>query len=115
MAAVVKTDEPFAIWVHIALLKLKSHRVNACWLETMLNSNFCYRQSQDLTHGIANRDLGLKRMVGIVMFEPPLPLQQVFTTRIQAVEALKATHRIALAEIDALFASLQHRAFTGAL
>ena len=46
---------------------------------------------------------------------PPLALQQTFATRIQAVEALKATHRAALAELDALFASLQHRAFAGQL
>lgn len=46
---------------------------------------------------------------------PPLALQQTFTTRIQAIEALKATHRTALAQLDALFASLQQRAFAGAL
>lgn len=46
---------------------------------------------------------------------PPLFLQQTFATRIQAIESLKATHRAALAELDALFASLQHRAFSGEL
>ena len=46
---------------------------------------------------------------------PPFPLQQTFATRIQAVESLKTTHRAALAELDALFASLQHRAFSGGL
>ena len=46
---------------------------------------------------------------------PPLPLQQTFATRIQAIEALKATHRAALAQLDALFASLQQRAFAGEL
>jgi len=46
---------------------------------------------------------------------PPLPLQQTFATRIASIEALKATHRRALAALDALFASLQQRAFTGAL
>ena len=46
---------------------------------------------------------------------PPLALQQTFTTRIQAIEALKATHRSALAQLDALFASLQQRAFAGEL
>ena len=45
----------------------------------------------------------------------PLPLQQTFATRIASIEALKATHRRALAALDALFASLQQRAFTGAL
>lgn len=46
---------------------------------------------------------------------PPLPLQQTFATRIQAIEALKAAHCAALADLDALFTSLQHRAFRGEL
>ena len=45
----------------------------------------------------------------------PLPLQQTFATRIASIEALKATHRRALAALDALFASLQQRAFAGQL
>lgn len=45
----------------------------------------------------------------------PLPLQQSFATHIQAVESLKASQRAALAESDALFASLQYRAFAGQL
>ena len=45
----------------------------------------------------------------------PLTLQQTFATRIQAIESLKAIHRAALSELDALFASLQHRAFQGQL
>jgi type I restriction enzyme S subunit len=36
-----------------------------------------------------------------------------FATGIQANEALKATHRTALAQLDALFTSLQLRAFAG--
>ena len=46
---------------------------------------------------------------------PPITLQQTFATRIAAIEALKATHRHALAALDALFASLQQRAFAGQL
>ena len=46
---------------------------------------------------------------------PPLPLQQEFARRIAAVERLKSAHRASLAELDALFASLQHRAFRGEL
>ena len=54
----------------------------------------------------------LERVAVVV---PPLPLQQTFATRIASIEALKTTHRRALAALDALFASLQQRAFTGAL
>ena len=46
---------------------------------------------------------------------PPLPLQKEFTQRVEAVEKLKATHRASLSQLEALFASLQHRAFRGEL
>ncbi|MDO9228648.1 MAG: restriction endonuclease subunit S [Syntrophales bacterium] len=46
---------------------------------------------------------------------PPLDLQREFARSVTAVEKLKAAHRASLAEMDALFASLQHRAFRGEL
>ena len=46
---------------------------------------------------------------------PPLPLEHEFARRVAAVEKLKTAHRAALAELDALFASLQYRAFRGEL
>ena len=55
------------------------------------------------------------RISPVPLLVPPLSLQQTFATRIQAIEALKATHRTALAQLDALFASLQQRAFAGEL
>lgn len=115
IAAAIDFDTSFAVWVHVALLKTDINKVVPKWLESMLNSSFCYQQSQRLTHGIANRDLGLKRMVRIEMFLPPFSLQQEFARRVAAVERLKTAHRTALAELDALFASLQHRAFRGGL
>jgi type I restriction enzyme S subunit len=42
-------------------------------------------------------------------------LQREFAHRVSAVEKLKSAHRAALSELDALFASLQHRAFRGEL
>ena len=115
LAAAVRTEEAFAVWVHVALLKPDSAKVETEWLESMLNADFCYRQSQDLTHGIANRDLGLKRMVKIRMYRPPSSLQREFVERKERVNALRASSYLALAELDALFASLQHRAFSGGL
>lgn len=46
---------------------------------------------------------------------PPLALQQTFATHINEIESLRAAHRASLNELDALFASLQHRAFSGEL
>ena len=115
IAKVIDFDQEIAFWVHIALLKPNHSKVEPRWLENMLNSKYCYQQSQRLTHGIANHDLGLNRMVNIELYLPPLSLQQEFARRVKAIEQLKATHRESLAQLDALFASLQHRAFRGEL
>ena len=58
-----------------------------------------------------NRD----QFLGYMAICPPLELQREFARRVAAVERLKASQRAALAELDALFASLQHRAFRGEL
>lgn len=46
---------------------------------------------------------------------PPISAQREFARRVTAVEALKTAQRASLAELDALFATLQHRAFRGEL
>jgi type I restriction enzyme, S subunit len=46
---------------------------------------------------------------------PPIALQQEFARRVEAIAQLKTTHRESLTQLDALFASLQHRAFRGEL
>ena len=60
-------------------------------------------------------------VAGIVMLArnaatiPPIPLQRGSARRVTVVEALKTAQRTSLAELDALFATLQHRAFQGEL
>ena len=115
IAARVTTSEPFAVWVHVALLKPIVKKVHPIWIEAMLNSAYCYTQSQRYTHGIANRDLGLKRMVKIQMYLPPLAEQRGFAAVVESIEQQKVRQRAHLAELDTLFASLQSRAFRGDL
>jgi type I restriction enzyme S subunit len=55
------------------------------------------------------------RLLTVPIELPPLGLQHEFARRVAAVEKLKTAQRAALAELDGLFASLQHRAFRGEL
>jgi type I restriction enzyme S subunit len=55
---------------------------------------------------------GLRRLP---MPLPPVELQREFALRVHAVEKVKSAHRASLAQMDALFASLQYRAFRGEL
>ena len=77
--------------------------------------SFLQKALEDSAPESAQKNINLAILRGLSIPLPPLPLQQPFATRIAAIEALKATHRRALAALDALFASLQQRAFAGAL
>lgn len=115
IAAAVTTRDEFAVWVHVAVLKTNRAVAEPLWLETMLNSPYCYAQSQRLTHGIANRDLGLRRMVGIEVLLPSLKDQRRFSSRIEHVRTNTTASILALRATDELCASLQTRAFRGEL
>jgi type I restriction enzyme S subunit len=61
------------------------------------------------------KNISQEKVLTIKVGLPPIALQQEFARRVGAVETLKAAQRTALAEQDALFATLQHRAFKGEL
>lgn len=61
------------------------------------------------------KNIGKAKMLEIPIPLPPLPLQQKFAAIVESIERQKTTQRAHLAELDALFAALQHRAFRGEL
>ena len=77
--------------------------------------SFLQKALEDAAPESAQKNINLAILRNLKIPFPPLALQQTLATRIQAVESLKTTHRAALAELDALFSSLQHRAFAGTL
>lgn len=79
IAKLIDIDEKFANWVHVAVLKFDKDKLNGLFFENMLNSDYCYGQSQRLTKGIANRDLVLSAIAQIKMYRPPMQLQNEFS------------------------------------
>ena len=106
---------PARVNQHVMVIRPKS-TVDGVFLERMLLSRNMKRLLLQIGGSGATREAITKAQASeLTVICPPLALQQTFATRIQAVEALKTTHRAALAESNALFASLQHRAFAGQL
>ena len=68
-----------------------------------------------MSKGTGTKYLTMELLNRIRVPVPPIPLQREFARRVTAVEALKTAQRASLAELDALFATLQHRAFRGEL
>ncbi|MBC8137158.1 MAG: restriction endonuclease subunit S [Fibrella sp.] len=71
IARCVDLDFPFQVWVHVAVLKVNNSLIDSDYLALSLNSSHCYEQSQLLTRGATNQDLGLNRMKEIIMPLPP--------------------------------------------
>ncbi|EHR50582.1 restriction endonuclease S subunit [Saccharomonospora marina XMU15] len=76
IARAVDLDFPFQVWVHVAVLKIRHDVVDPFFLAYALNSTPCYDQSQLFTRGATNNDLGLTRMVNIVLPVPPIEEQR---------------------------------------
>jgi type I restriction enzyme, S subunit len=89
--------------------------VNSEYLCALINQPSTEKMAHDLIMGQTRLRISMGRLRGLEIPIPPLSLQQQFAQRIASIEALKATHREALTQLDALFASLQHRAFRGEL
>lgn len=90
-------------------------RATSQYLFAVLTHSSMKSHLESISLGATMPNLNKGIVAGLQINVPPLPTQQTFATRIQAIEALKAKHRASLAELDALFASLQHRAFNGEL
>jgi type I restriction enzyme S subunit len=116
VAAVPDELEKSYVSQHVAILRTDPNRISPMFLAFFLSlSTGGQRQIAKYQYGQTKPGLNFEQ---IKRFQIPLPsinLQQQFTQRVEAIEKLKATHQKSLAELDALFASLQHRAFRGEL
>lgn len=115
LAAINNYDFEFSMLSSLALLRPNEELISACYLCHWLNNNEVREKLIGEMAGAAIRRLTLSKIKAFRLPVPPLPLQQTFATRIASIEALKTTHRRALAALDALFASLRQRAFSGEL
>jgi type I restriction enzyme S subunit len=109
-AKVVDYDWPFCVWVHLAVLRpIKS--IDPIYLEGAMNSDYCYLQSQQYTHGIANRDLGLTRIAKIKLLKPPIKNQLKYADINKKSRDLKHIMQTSLTEMDNHFNALMQRCF----
>ncbi len=114
-AAPVGSFTKFAFQRHIAHLKPDKNKILTQFLGTIMQLPCVKSQADRWARGAAQPTINLKELREFVIPLPPLHLQHDFARRVEAVEKLKNAHCFSLSELDALFASLQHRAFRGEL
>ena len=110
----VEQEPDFAI-KNVALIKFRETSPDNRFIRALLCSHYFDHITAQANRGGTQKFVALKDLRGMPIPLPPLPLQQKFAAIVESVERQKAAQRAHLAELDALFAALQHRAFRGEL
>ncbi len=111
IAKLIDIDNKFANWVHVAVLKFDKVNLNGIFFENMLNGDYCYKQSQKLTKGIANKDLVLSAISQIKIYRPPIELQNKFANFVRGTDKSKLAVKKSLEELEILKKSLMQKYF----
>ncbi len=101
---------------HVFRVRLRDAKLEPLFLNWLVGSKRGKRyflRSAKQTTGIAS--INMTQLRGFPLLIPPVALQREFARRVAAIDKLETAHRASLADLDALFASLQHRAFRGEL
>ncbi|ABD68801.1 restriction modification system DNA specificity domain [Rhodoferax ferrireducens T118] len=101
---------------HIFRVRVTSQAVTPLFLNWLVGSQRgkkYFLRSAKQTTGIASINMTQLRSFPLLL--PPVELQRDFETIAEVVAEQHAIHSVSLAELEALFVSLQHRAFRGEL
>lgn len=114
-AAIYRGSEELAFAGYLVRVRVNTEN-NAEYLAAFLNTRYAKRVLRGMCKSIVGMaNINARELQGINIAQPPRWLQDEFAGRIEALESLRCAHRQHLTELDALFSSLQHRAFRGEL
>ncbi|MFI6806408.1 restriction endonuclease subunit S [Streptomyces luteogriseus] len=97
---------------HVAILRPNQEALRSEFISYYLSlPNGGQRQIAHMQYGQTKPGLNFEQIRGFSIPVPSLDHQDQFLQRLAEVEKIRASHLDQLAELDALFASLQHHAF----
>jgi type I restriction enzyme S subunit len=116
VSAVYPRDEPAAVVTQdVIRIRVAKDLAVAEYVVGWLNSSIGRHRVASVTMEATRARFSLGDFKHLRIDVPPLRLQQEYAIRAASVEALKSAYRVSLAQLDALFASLQESAFRGEL
>jgi type I restriction enzyme S subunit len=111
---VVETEPDFAI-KNVALIKLKNSQIDRDYLLAILAGPLLERHVSRKGRGGTQKFLSLGDIRSLYIPVPPKPLQEQYALGVKAWKVTENRHRTHHKKLNALFASLQRRAFRGEL
>lgn len=100
---IIKDDIRFCFQRHIALLRPNTKLLTPLFLCYWCLNGSVKSMADDVATGIAQKTVGLNSIRKFPIILPPLSLQQEFSAKVEAIEAMKAKVRQSLKEAETLF------------
>lgn len=113
--ALVTEDRQFIFQRHIAHIKPRHDRIDSSFLRAALASPTVKRQADRVARGAAQKTVTLGELAKFEIPVVPLESQKEFANRLSKLTLLRSRGVAHLDQLDHLFSSLQHRAFSGEL
>lgn len=114
-AGVIKSDEKIFLGQRLMGYRVNPERLLPDYLVHVLMGPWLRHKFNQASSGSTVKHLSVPFCRTFTLPLPPIGLQTQFVERLQEVEAMRTMHDQVLTTLDALFASLQHRAFRGEL
>lgn len=102
---IVKTDKQFCFQRHIALLRPNIEILSTIFLYYWMLNDGVKFMADKVAKGIAQKTVGLNSIRKFSCILPPLPLQHLFSQRIEQIEHQKAEVQKAITDLETLLAS----------
>ena len=113
--ATVETDEPLALVRSAALVKLNRTLASPKYFEHYLRTPYMRFRMLNRANASSQANLFQGQIRELPVLLPDRSLQECFSDRLGKSTTVRETQEKSVVLLDALFASLQHRAFSGAL
>ncbi|MGZ4956957.1 MAG: restriction endonuclease subunit S [Limisphaerales bacterium] len=114
-AVVTSTERGWLCGTGSLFIRPKNKVINSIYLGFVISSTSIKRYLENVAQGVTMANLN-KGIVGALPIPvPPLSVQLEFVAQVTSLEKLQNTQLSFYNKLDALFASLQHRAFRGEL
>ena len=115
LAAVVPDDLDGANAIDVIIVTPDTAQIHPIYMRELLNSKSGREVVVAQSRGQIQQHFNVGSLAAAQLIVPPLELQRTFERRVTANVRLQDLEQSSLASLDALFASLQHRAFRGEL
>ncbi len=114
-AVITNREEGWLCGTGSLFVRPKTDVLSPIYLGLVISSPSMRRFLENLAQGVTMANLNKTIVGGLPIAVPPMAMQQAFVSQLNATQTIKNYSLNSSAELDTLFASLQHRAFRGEL